>query len=83
MIHKYKKKDDLVISVMEVLHPKVLFFICTVRCKMDSVEHVFPSFDGLLYNFYNFIFAKSLPLIMLFLNLKLSKTIQKYTTKIN
>jgi len=45
--HKHKKKHNLVISVMEILHPKVLFFFCNVRCKMDSVEHVFPSFDGM------------------------------------
>jgi len=45
--HKYKKKDDLVISVMEILHPKVLFQYYTVRCKMDSVDHVFTSYDGM------------------------------------
>ena len=45
--HKYKKKRNLVVSVMEILHPKILYEICSVSCQMNRIVHKFPYFHGL------------------------------------
>ena len=58
--HKYKKKHNLVISVMEILNPKVLYFWVTVRCQMKKLGHSFPSFGGWLNNFQRLISSLSL-----------------------
>ena len=53
--HKYKKEKKIVVSVMEILHPKVLYSDCYVTCQMNRIVHKFPYFYGLWNMFIPFI----------------------------